>query len=82
MPSSEIDWKQLNGRVFRTIAGAGFTVVNVTPKNLLVRPEGGRRNYDLSIQNELEPGIEAYSAGRFFPSPTQLLEIGVRPVRT
>jgi hypothetical protein len=82
MPGRGVDWKRLNGRVFHTTTGARFSVVHVTAKNLLVRPEGGRRNYDLSIHNELERGIEAYSAGRFFPSPTQLLEIGVRSVRT
>jgi hypothetical protein len=82
VPKRKIDWKQLSGRVFSTTTGARFTVVKVTAKNLLVRPEGGRRNYDLSIQNELEHGIEAYSAGRFFPSPSDLLGIGVRPVCT
>lgn len=81
MPKRAIDWKQLEGRVFQTTTGAYFTVVKVTAKNLLVQPEGGRRNYDLSIHNELERGIEAYTAGRFFPSPTELLGIGVRAVR-
>lgn len=77
-----IDWKQLEGRVFQTTTGARFTVVKVPAKNLLIRPEGGRRNYDLSIHDELERGIEAYVVGRFFPSPSELLGIGVRAVRT
>jgi len=82
MPKRTMDWKQLEGRVFHATTGARFTVVKVTAKNLLVQPEGGRRNYDLSIHNELERGIEAYAAGRLFPSPTELLGIGVRAVRT
>ena len=79
---SNIDWNQLKGRGFRTITGTRFMVVKVTAKNLLIQPEGSRRNYDLSIHNELERGIEAYSAGRFFPAPSDLLTIGVRAVRT
>jgi hypothetical protein len=82
MTTRTIDWKQLEGRVFQTTTGARFTVVKVTTKNLLVQPEGGRRNYDLSIHDELERGIDAYAAGRFFPSPSELLGIGVRAVRT
>ncbi len=82
MPKRAVDWEQLEGRVFQTTTGAHFTVVKVTAKNLLVRPEGGRRNYDLSIHDELERGIEAYAAGHFFPSPSELLGIGVRAVRT
>jgi hypothetical protein len=82
MVTRAVDWKQLEGRVFQTTTGTRFTVVKVTAKNLLVRPEGGRRNYDLSIHDELERGIEAYAAGHFFPSPSKLLGIGVRAVRT
>ena len=82
MPKRTVDWKQLDGRIFQTTTGARFTVVKVTAKNLLVRPEGGRRNYDLSIHNELERGIEAHAAGHFFPSPSELLGIGVLAVRT
>lgn len=82
MVTRAVDWKQLEGHIFQTTTGARFTVVRVTAKNLLVRPEGGRRNYDLSIHDELERGIEAYAAGRFFPSPSELLGIGVRAVRT
>jgi len=77
-----VDWKQLEGRAFQTTTGARFAVVKVTAKNLLVQPEGGRRKYDLSIHNELEHGIEAYATGRFFPSASELLGIGVRSVRT
>ena len=77
-----VDWKQLEGRAFQTTTGARFAVVKVTAKNLLVQPEGGRRKYDLSIHNELERGIEAYATGRFFPSPSELLGIGVRAVST
>ena len=35
-----------------------------------------------SIHDELERGIEAYVAGHFFPSPSELRGIGVRAVRT
>lgn len=77
-----LDWQQLKDRTFHTATGARFTVVNVTAKNVIVRPEGGVRNYDLSIQNELERGVDAYASGRLFPSPTDWLKIGVRTVRS
>lgn len=82
MQKRTVDWKQLESRVFQTTTGTRFTVVKVTAKNLLIRPEGGRRNYDLSIHDELERGVGAYAAGQFFPSPSELLGIGVRAVRT
>ena len=36
----------------------------------------------MNLNIELERGIEAYVVGRFFPSPSELLGIGVRAVRT
>jgi hypothetical protein len=77
-----VDWQQLKDRTFHTSTGARFAVVNVTTKSVIIRPEGGVRNYDLSIQNELERGLAAYQAGRFFPSPTEWLRVGVRAVRS
>ncbi len=77
-----LDWRQLRDRTFRTSTGARFTVVNVTAKNVIIRPEGGVRNYDLSIPNELQRGAAAYESGRLFPSPTDWLKIGVRPERS
>ncbi len=82
MTTRELNWQQLKNRTFHTSTGARFTVVNVTAKNVIIRPEGGVRNYDLSIPNELERGLSAYEAGRFFPSPTDCLEIGVRAERS
>ena len=78
----DLNWQQLKDRTFHTATGARFTVVNVTAKNVIVRPDGGVRNYDLSIQNELERGAAAYEAGRLFPSPTDWLKIGVRSERS
>lgn len=77
----QIDWSQLRGKTFHTITGASFIVTNVTRKNVLIRPEHGRRDYDLSISKELERGLDALFAGDFFPSPTELLRVGVRHER-
>jgi hypothetical protein len=77
-----LDWQQLKDRTFHTATGKRFAVVNVTAKNVIIRPAGGVRNYDLSIPNELERGLSAYEAGRFFPSPSDWLRIGVRAVRS
>ncbi len=77
-----IDWPQLQGHIFETAMGARFAVVKVTARNITIRPERGTRNYAISIQNELERVLDDYVAGRFFPSPTQLLGIGVRKVQT
>ena len=76
-----IDWNQLRGRSFKTINGASFQVTEVTRKNVIIRPEHGRRDYDLAISAELERGLDALWAGDFFPSPTELLRIGVRHER-
>lgn len=76
-----IDWTQLRGKTFHTITGASFTVTNVTRKNVLIRPEHGRRDYDLSISDELERGLDALFAGAFFPSPTELVRVGIRHER-
>ena len=77
---SKIDWSSLLGRTFETIKGARFTVVRVTPRYVTIRPEKGLRDYALSIPNELERVRAACASGPFFPSPTELPRIGVRPV--
>lgn len=79
--SNPIDWTQLRGKTFQTITGTSFTVTNVTRKNVLIRPKHGRRDYDLSISNELERGLDALFAGVFFPSPTELVRVGIRHER-
>lgn len=76
-----IDWTELRGKTFHTITGASFSVTNVTRRNVLIRPEHGSRDYDLSISKELERGLEALSAGHFFPSPTELVRVGIRHER-
>ena len=38
---------------------------------------GRREQAEVSIPNELEHGLPAYVTGHFFPSPTELLRIGV-----
>lgn len=75
------DWTELHNKTFHTITGTSFTVINVSRKSVIIRPEHGRRNYDLSISNELERGLDALAAGNFFPSPSELLSIGVRHER-
>jgi hypothetical protein len=79
--TKRIDWNHLRGKTFKTINGASFTVTNVTRKNVVIRPKHGRRDYDLSIATELERGLGALLAGDYFPTPTELLRIGVRHER-
>ncbi len=76
-----INWNALRGRTFRTVNGAQVTVVKVTPKSVIIRPEHGRRKYDLAIQNELEQSLDAIWAGKFFATPTDLVRVGVREER-
>lgn len=82
MATRKLDWQKLKNRAFHTATGKRFAVVNVTSKNVIIRPVGGVRNYDLSIRNELERGLSAYKTGRLFPSPTDWLRIGVRAERS
>lgn len=60
-----IVWNQLRDKTFNTITGTAFTVTNVTRKSVIIRPEHGSRDYDLSISNELERGLNALLAGDF-----------------
>ncbi len=68
-----MDWQQLQGRTFPTTTGARFTVVRVTGKSVTIRPERGTRAYAISTQSELERVLDDYAAGRFFPTPAELL---------
>src|SRR5581483_3193109 len=79
--TSVIDWNQLRGKTFKTISGAEFFVVNVTRKNVVIRPKHGNRNYELSIPDELERTLNALFTGVFFLSPIELLRVGVRHER-
>lgn len=73
-----LDWSGLVGQTLHTVQGAPFDVAKVTDKVIYVRPYSSRRSYDISVQRELIPMLEAYRQGRFFPRPDSLRGVGVR----
>ena len=78
---ASVNWTDLIDRQLQTATGAPFTVVRVSATHVAIRPKGGRRDYALSIQRELEPAVAVYTAGNL-PAPTELRRLGVRPVLT
>ncbi|MCL4506224.1 MAG: hypothetical protein M1434_07200 [Chloroflexi bacterium] len=82
MVSQQLDWARLVGQTFLTSQGARFTVVKVTAAGVSIRPERARRTYSVSIPNELERLLSEFAAGTFFPSPNDLIKVGVRHERS
>jgi len=76
-----VNWTDLVDRQLQTATGAPFTVVRVSATHVAIRPQGGRRDYALSIPRELEPAVGVYAAGNL-PAPGDLRRLGVRPVLT
>jgi hypothetical protein len=63
------------------VQGAPFDIVRVSATTITLRPRSSQRHYDISIQRELEPALEAYRQGRFFPRPSDLHLVPVRRER-
>lgn len=74
-------WTDLVNCHLQTTTGAPFKVVRVSATHVAVRPQGGQRDYALSISRELEPAVAVFAAGNL-PPPADLRHLGVRPVLT
>src|SRR6266508_4602917 len=82
MASQQLDWARLVGRTFLTSQGARFTVVKVTANSVTIRPERASRTYSISIPKDLERVLAEFADGSFFPTPRNLIKIGVRSERS
>jgi hypothetical protein len=78
MSTQPAAWSFLAGQTLHTIQGAPFDVVRVSDTTITVRPHRSRRDYAISIQRELEPALDTYREGRFFPRPSDLYLVPVR----